>query len=77
MATALVAVGLALQNSSWILGQTGRVVIDDNGDLEPDWALWYNSPDTDGMIRYMEFSIGPDNTNVSVRSIISSYLRCD
>ena len=42
------------------------MVIDDNGDSEPDWALWYNSPDTDEVIKYMEFAIGVNNTHVSI-----------
>ena len=49
----------------WLSGQSGRVVIDDNGDLEPDWALWYYSPDTDEIIKYMEFVIGVTNAYVS------------
>ena len=43
------------------------MVIDDNGDLEPDWALWYISPYTDEMIKYMEFNIGPNGTMVKAR----------
>ena len=53
-------------NYSWLPGQSGRVVIDDNGDLEPDWALWYYSPDADEVIKYMEFAIGVNNTHVSI-----------
>ena len=39
--------------------------MDDNGDRHPDWQLWYNGPDTDVMVPWLQLHLGPNDTYVS------------
>ena len=35
--------------------------MDDNGDPEPDFALWFNGPNTEALIHWASFEVNPAN----------------
>ena len=48
------------------LGISGRVTMDENGDPEPDFALWFNGPDTEEIIHCISLEMVPETNTIVI-----------